>query len=344
MFAAHNAAQAFDPIGKETLPPGMDAAAPVGAPGYDNSAVSQAKIIAAQEAGVPLLPQVMPDDHYALLKERFFSPNEEKQRKTLCTFAERYEDGKEKHTLRLVKPMIRLYEEGGSPLAMAKEERDTVAYCALRILTKLLTLHAAFEKSVQYKNIHPGGVGSPPYIRQHIVPIYLRLLQAKGHPLHQSAYYIFMMLGEDYGEKVAPILVKQLQSYPRFTEENSQALWDILRALHKMGTYAKPALPHMVRLIMDEGTVEYEGDFGADGKRGFNAELAAAMVNVVGDEEKWIIIVLKAINHAIAYDNNYWKDQLRPEELNGGTDITASMKKSKQKLLKRTGLDEDYLL
>ena len=292
------------------------------------------------------LPGEMSEARFQALKKLFENEDKDLQRESLCQFADSQRSRSDSHSLRLIKPLVRLIEEHRPPEGTAlSPDADTPYNCAFRALTTTLITHGTFHKSEKYKAAHYGDLGTPAYISEHLIPLYLPALKDEKSPLHTESYYLFMTFIEEATDPkmvmgiIGPIVLEQMEAATAYTYQNQRALENIVRMLHILGPSAKSAVPKMMELLLQESTVDYEGNFGYDGKRAFNAELIAAMVAIAGDDPKYQKLLLKVINRSIAYDDEYWKDKIRPKPMPGGTDLANDMQESRAKILKIMGLD-----
>lgn len=286
----------------------------------------------------PVIPGVMSDSRYEALRKLFENTDKELQRSSICEFAASQKTRADSHSLRLIKTFTRLVEENTPETGTVLPE--TVYSCALRALTTTIMTHGTFQDSAAYKQGHYGGVGSPAFLREHLVPIYLPIMQNPDHEFHRQSYYIFMTMGDGIATQIMPALLQQLEGFKDYTNENKRDVETLVRLLNTMGIESKAAAPRLLELLLKPGEVDYEGDFGNDGKRAFNAELAAALVNIAGADKKYQRTLLKALNRTIAADYKYWEDKIRPVVPAGTTDLTMNLEQSRDKLLKLMGMED----
>lgn len=285
----------------------------------------------------PVIPGLMSDRRYEALKKFFEDKDPEIQRGALCQFASTQRVRDDSHSLRMIKPLTRIVETN-KPKDGVMQPESTYA-CALEALTTTIMTHGTFRESSHYKSSHYGGVGSITFIRERLIPIYLPIVKDHKHKLHTQAYYVLMTFGEEVAKQVVPTLVEQLNAIQHYTYENQKEVESLVRALNVMGLESLPAVPQMVALLLDPGEVDYEGNYGYDGKRGLNAELISAMVRIGANEKKYQRVMLKAINRSIEQDEVYWSDKIRPQAQLGTTDLSLTMEQSRDKLLKTMGLE-----
>lgn len=285
----------------------------------------------------PVIPGAMSESRLQALRKFFGDKDSEIQRGALCQFASTQRTRQDSHNLVLIKTFTRIVE-ANKPKDGKLEPESTYA-CALEALTTTIMTHGTFRESALYKSAHYGGIGSPAFIREHLVPLYLPILKDSEHPLHTRSYYVFMTIGEDVAKAIVPTLVTQLNAIPHYTNETQKNAETLVRTLHVMGAESRPAVPKMLELLLEPGEVDYEGNMGYDGKRGFNAELSSALVSIAGYDKKYQRLILKAINRAIADDEEYWSDRLKPQVRPGTTDLALTMEQSRDKLLKAMGLE-----
>lgn len=278
----------------------------------------------------PRPPKAMSEKKYQAIRRWLEYDNLKLRRDALCKLAKQQLTSNDAHSLRLIKPAVRIMEE----------EKDREAReCALNVLTNTITTYGTFRHSSEYKANHIGDLGSNRFIKESLIPLYLPILKDSSHPLHHDAYYVFMTMEPALLEPVVPIVLQQVKDLKQFTVDNKQATWDLVRLMNKIGPQVKPGVPNLVRLVLDKGEVDYEGLYGHDGKRGLNAEIISALVAIGGGDEKIAPLVLEVIDRVKAVDDDYWSDKIRPKEEGSSEALVFTVEQSREKLLKLMGLE-----